>query len=89
MKELDDDAEVGLGMTNFDHSIDSGFEDALRSGEGRVWGRHAGWNFNGRVWYEDGKFHEQVWCYRVPVGELSAGSLEELMRVVSDEYGYD
>lgn len=79
--------EIDLGMTNFDHSIDDGFEHRLR-GE-PVWGRHAAWNFNGRVWFEDGVFHEQVWRYGQPQAHFSAPTLTELMETVSDEYGWE
>jgi hypothetical protein len=79
--------EIDMGMTNFDHAIEPGFEDALR--RGGVWGRHAAWNFNGRVWFEDGEFHEQVWVYGAPRAILSASTLEDLMCKVNDEYGSD
>lgn len=79
--------EIELGMTNFDHSIDDGFEDALRAGG--VFGRHAAWNFNGKVWFADGRFHEEVWQYHSPVGVRSADTLRELMETVNDEFGAD
>jgi hypothetical protein len=74
-------------MSNFDHTIDPGFEEALRRGD--CWGRHAGWNFNGQVWFADGMFYEEVWVYRVPQEVISAPTLEELMDAVNDEYGTD
>jgi hypothetical protein len=80
-------AEINLGMSNFDHSIDEGFEERLRNE--RIWGRHAAWNFNGRVWFEDGEFHEQVWRYGQPVEHFSGATLAELMGSVSNEYGWE
>ena len=76
------------GMSNFDHAIDEGLEDALRSG---MTGRHAAWNFNGLVWLDDrtGMFCEVVRRYHVITGVHCAASLKELMDEVSDEYGWD
>ena len=80
-------SEIRLGMTNFDHTIDAGFEERLRNEP--VWGRHAAMNFNGRVWFEDGMFHEQVWCYGVPRASYSTPTLTGLMEMVSDRYGWE
>jgi hypothetical protein len=80
-------AETDLGMSNLDHTIDDGFEEHLRNEP--AWGRHAAWNFNGRVWYENGQFHEQVWRYGQPVEHFSSSTLTELMEKVSDEYGWE
>lgn len=79
--------EIDLGMTNFDHSIDDGFDDRLRAE--LVWGRHAAREFNGRVWFEDGLFHEQVWRYGQPLAYYTAPSLAELMETVSDAHGWE
>jgi hypothetical protein len=76
------------GMTNFDHSVDEGLEADLRAG---MRARHSAWNFNGQVWYDAAGevFREEVWVYHALVAERSAATLEELMRVVSDEFGWD
>lgn len=81
--------EIDLGMSNCDHSIDEGFEEALRAGG--VYGRHAGWNFNGLVWFdaESGEFKQEVWQYHVPQRVYSASTLRELMDVVNDDWGWD
>jgi len=75
-------------MSNFDHSIDEGLEADLRAG---MRGVHSAWNFNGQVWYDAdaGLFREEVWVYHVLAAERSAATLEDLMRVVSDEFGWD
>ena len=78
-----------LGMTNFDGTIDDGLSDALQAQPGKVFGIHAGWNFNGRVYFNDGKFWEEVWVYGSPVDTISADSLLELMDAVCDRYGND
>lgn len=77
--------EISLGMTNFDHSIDDGFAEALQSGD--VYGRHAGWEFNGIVWWDGTQFRERVSRYGVPREVFSAPTLEELMRVVNATWG--
>jgi hypothetical protein len=79
--------EIDLGMSNFDHSIDDGFEEALKEKPKAVYGRHSGWNFNGLVYFEGGMFFEQVWRYGAPVATISAPSLLELMEIVNSEYG--
>lgn len=81
--------EIPLGMSNFDHSVDEGFEEALRASG--VYGRHAGWNFNGLVWFDAAskQFVEEVYVYGARYGSIAAPSLEKLMREVNDEYGWD
>ena len=79
--------EIELGMSNFDHVIDDGFEDALVGRD--VFGIHAGWNFNGKVYHIDGKFYEDVWVYHAHRCTMEADTLKELMANVSDKFGYD
>lgn len=79
--------EIPLGMINFDHRIDDGFEARLRAEP--VWGRHAAMNFNGRVWYANGMFHEQVWRYGSPVAHYEATELRTLMDTVNNDYGWE
>src|SRR5260370_37964870 len=73
----DDYQEIDLGMTNFDGSIDDGLDEALRTG--KVFGRHAGWEFNGRGWVQDGQFHEAGSRDRCHVDTISGATLQELM----------
>lgn len=79
--------ECEEGMSNFDHTIDERFEEKLRTG--KFFGRHAAWEFNGLVWFENEQFHEQVWRYRRPQEIISADNLLDLMREVNDKYGYN
>jgi hypothetical protein len=79
--------EIKLGMTNFDHTIDACFEERLRNEQ--VWGRHWALDFNGRVWFEDGVFHEQVWRYYEPRAHFAEPTLAELMTTVNDAYGWE
>ncbi len=84
---LDGFEETHLGMTNFDHTIDAEFATVLQAAPARVYGRHAAYNFNGLVWFEDGLFHEQVWQFRSPRQIFSALTLQELMNAVNAAWG--
>jgi len=76
-------------MSNLDHSVEPWAEEKLKVG--KVYGRHAAWDFNALVWYdgESGKFRSQVWCYGSPVAEHEADSLEDLMTVNNENHGSD
>ena len=87
IRRRDNATEIELGMSNFDHMIDKGFLEALQAEPAKVFGRHAGWNFNGIVWYEDNFFYEEVWHYKEYQETFSADSLEELMEDVNDKWG--
>ena len=76
----------GYGMCNLDRSIDAELEGALKSG--KYYGKHSAWDFNGDVWYQDGKFYEEVWIYRRPYATYCADTLPELMRFVNDKHGW-
>lgn len=79
--------EINLHMSNYDHLIDEGLAEALK--RGGVFGSHSAYDFYGKVWWYDGKFHEEVWRYNVPREIISADTLEELMKVVNDKYGWE
>lgn len=74
-------------MTNFDHSIDDGLEEYLKSGGKDA--KHAAWNFNGNLYYkeEDGLFYEDVYRYHNFEETFSAPTLQELMDEVNQEFG--
>ena len=79
--------EINLGMSNFDHEIDRGFKDAIVGK--KVFGRHSGRRFNGKVFHKDGKFHEDVWQLHSFVETKSADTLIHLMVTVNEEYGWE
>ena len=86
MKICDEDLpESGNSMSNCDGSIDDGMEADLKNG---MRSSHAGWDFYGLVWFEDGKFYEMVKQYRAHVATHCADTLEELMESVNSEFGY-
>jgi len=81
----DDFEEIELGMTNCDGSIDEGFAEALKNK--KIFGRHAAWNFNGLVYWLNGKFNTDVWVYGSYRETFSEDTLEELMASANAEYG--
>lgn len=76
---------IDLEMTNFDHRIDDGLDELLKSRT--HWSRHNAWNFNGRVWWDGEQFCEEVWVYHVPQEVMKAPTLRDLMELVNDKYG--
>ena len=86
VKDMD---HTKLGMTNFDKSIDLGFEAALRQRPGEVCGQYAAAHFCGWVWFEDDMFHCEVWVYNQIKETISADSLKLIMTKVSNRYGWE
>ena len=80
--------EIPLGMSNYNFSIDEGFSEALKNG-GKVFGRHAAWNFNALIYFQDGLFYSDIWRYRIYMETLFAPTLRELMELNNEKYGYD
>jgi hypothetical protein len=75
--------------SNFDHKFDRAIVDAVLARPGEVYATHPAWDHHGRVWFADGKWHEEVWVYGSPRSVETNESLEELIREVNDRYGYD
>ena len=73
-------------MTNLDHRIDGDVAACLRAEDFCAF--HAAVNFQGVVWFVGDRWHEQVWVRHVPQSSFSADTLEALMKVVNDEYGW-
>ena len=74
-------------MSNYDGLIDQKVADLLK-GE-PLFSRYAGWNFNGKVWWEDSRWHCEVWRYGSHVNTISEDTLEEIMHSVCEMYGYE
>lgn len=74
-------------MSNFDREVDRDVARQLR--DGQVMAKYAGWNFNADCWFADGLFHAAVYRYHAHCDTMSAETPEELMTLVSDEYGWD
>lgn len=74
-------------MSNFDHSIDRKVEEAIKGKP--YYAQYSGWNFCGYVWWENEKWHCEVWTYGSMDDVISANTLDDIMTEVSDKYGYD
>ena len=81
----DDFEEIELGMSNCDGSIDEGFAEALKNK--KVFGRYSAWDFNGLVYWLNGKFNTDVWVYGNYRETFSEETLKELMASANAEYG--
>ena len=74
-------------MSNFDGQIVQETTDAIKGQE--LFSRYAGWNFNGKVWFENEKWNCEVWRYGSWSQTFNADTLEEIMSDVCSEYGSD
>ena len=74
-------------MSNFDRVIDKETEQAIKGNE--LFSRYAGWDFNGKVWWQDNKWLCEVWCYGSWRETFVCDTLEVIMTEVSDNYGYE
>ena len=84
-----DDVELSkLGYSNIDHTMDEGLESVLKSNEGRLYALHGADNFVGYLFYEKGKFFEEVWIYGCLTEVRSDTDLKRLISETNDEYGY-
>jgi hypothetical protein len=78
---------LGIGMTNLDGSVDDGLEEHLKAGGT---GSHYAWDHFGTLHWDAGRemFAEEVKVHHVSQGLRYAATLEELMRVVNEEFGW-
>lgn len=74
-------------MSNFDGVIISETADAIKGKE--LFSRYAGWNFNGKVWWQNNLWNCEVWCYGSFQKTFNAETLDEIMSNVCSEYGSD
>ena len=72
-------------MSNFDHEIDIIVQEAIKNKP--FWSAYSGWNFYGKVWYQDNLWHCEVWTYQSYSETFSAETLEEIMSDICDNYG--
>ena len=77
--------EIELCMSNLCGTIDEGFAEALKNK--KTFGNHFAWNFKGFVYWSNGNFNTDVWCYGIYQETLSEDTLEELMISVNMLYG--
>lgn len=74
-------------MSNLDRYVDEAVAERARTEHLIV--KHAAAVFVGWVWWQDGRWHELVQVHRQAVGSYSADTLEELMKTVNDEHGWE
>ena len=74
-------------MSNFDRKINKEVANAIKSK--KLFSRYAGWNFNGKVWFDDNKWLCEVWTYGNWQKTFICDTLDEIMESVSNEYGYN
>lgn len=80
-----DYVEIEEVMTNCDHSIDE--EVASKLKKGKYWSKYSGWNFCGYVWWDKSIWSCEIWVYHSHVKTVSADTLQEIMGLVSVEFG--
>jgi len=86
MNKIPKDYEFkGDAFTNFDHSIEDGIEDKLKTSKSSYC--HSAYDYYGIVWFSDGQFHEEVWQYNIHMETISSSSLSELITKVTDKWG--
>ncbi|MEJ2615269.1 MAG: hypothetical protein P8Z35_09930 [Ignavibacteriaceae bacterium] len=72
-------------MSNLEHTIDKEIEKKIKGQ--KFYAQYTGWNFYGYVWYNNNKWHCEVWRYNFHIETITKDSLEEIMEEVSSEYG--
>ena len=74
-------------MSNYDNEIVSETLEAIKGQE--LFSRYSGWDFNGKVWWQNDRWHCEVWCYGSWKETFTCHTLENIMMEVSDVYGYE
>lgn len=87
-KDFSQMEQLGMSMSNADHTIDDGLEEALRENT-NAYAAYYGWNFCGYVYFDGKQFACEVWTHNSPRETISADTLPKLMQEVCNEYGYD
>lgn len=80
--------KYGTIMSNFDHEIEKGAEENLKSNN--IYGDYSGWDFHGTVWFDkiNKVFKCQVMQYRSHMATIEGDNLSDIMKEVSDRFGY-
>lgn len=78
---------IGTVMSNFDHIIDKDVEEKLKTGD--YYADYAGYNFFGEVWWEQNKWNCDILVYGSLMKTVTASTLEDIMEIVSTEYGWE
>ena len=73
-------------MSNCDGLINRDTEKGIK--DKPLFSSYPGWNFCGKVWWQDNRWFCEVWQYKAWTETISADTLEDIMEKVSDEYGH-
>lgn len=78
-------AYLGSVFSNLRQELDSEIAQAIRDEEG--YAHHHAWDFCGKIWRNNGAFHEEIWIHHEPVALYSALALAELIQCANDKHG--
>ena len=89
MKHFEKFVRIKEDMSNFDHVIPVGLDKKLKSGNFCC--DYSAWNFCGTVFYNREKemFQCEVMRYCVHVDTITSQTLQGIMEIASEKYGYD
>lgn len=74
-------------MSNFDRQINQKVAKELE--DNKLYADYPGLNFFGNVWLSENEWACEIWVYNSYRETITANSLENLMKTVSDKYGWD
>lgn len=86
-KELLNHKFIGDLYSNFDHELDH--EIALRLKEGNFYTKHYAENYLAIIWYENEKYNSYVLQYLNLIGEFTANTAEDLIKLHIEKFGSD
>lgn len=72
--------------SNFDHQLNKPVVEYLMT-HPDVCAPHHAYYFMGYVWFEDDKWHEEVWSYKTPVQVFHANTVEEVIELACENWG--
>lgn len=74
-------------MSNYDGIINENAASEIK--DNLLFSRYSGWNFNGKVWWDNNQWNCEVWQHHEYMETVSHLTLPEIMTEVSDKYGYE
>jgi hypothetical protein len=85
----DDDRGIfgGMLMSNSDREVNDRVAERMKTEE--VLAEYTGWNFHAACWYRDGQYHAEVCVHHVHRATISGPTPQDVMREVSDIFGWD
>ena len=84
-----DAEELSAVYSNFDHRIEEEVVRQLMEKPGKSVAQHAGWNFSGHVWYDNGQWFNETWCYRSPRHLFIGATVNDVIEQALDQHGRD